>query len=172
MSCGALTCLCLTWITGGRGDTSVVPLLGLGRMMAGVTSLLRVSWAEAGFDWACLDTCLEGVSCLEQELWGPCGQSGHFILISLPLICILVLRASPGAGSPAAAACSAVVSSHRAGSQCCGRAQCPFSVLSCSRDVMCTGLWLPCCLSADIVSRVLCLGSLFAKAWASKSLYC
>lgn len=53
-----------------------------------------------------------------------------------------------------------------------GRAQCPFTVLSYSRDVMCTCLWLPFSLSADIVSRVLCLGSLFAKAWASKSLCC
>lgn len=39
--------------------------------------------------------------------------------VSLPLICILVLRVSPGAENPDAAACSAVVSRHRAGSQCC-----------------------------------------------------
>lgn len=41
--------------------------------------------------------------------------------VSLPLICILVLRASPGAENPDAAAYSAVVSRHRAGSQCCGK---------------------------------------------------
>lgn len=38
-----------------------------------------------------------------------------------------------------------------------GRAQCPFPVLSCSRNVMCTWLRLPCSLSADIVSRALAL---------------
>lgn len=50
-----------------------------------------------------------------------------------------------------------------------GRAQCPFPVLSCSRDVMYVCLWLPCSLSADIVSRVLCLGSLFAEACTAEA---
>lgn len=45
-----------------------------------------------------------------------------------------------------------------------GRTLCLLPVLSCSRDVMCKCLWLPCSLSANIVARVFCLGSLFAKA--------
>lgn len=68
--------------------------------------------------------CLEEVSCLEQEPWGaPGGARAHVVraAISLPLICVLVLRSSPGAENPDAASCSAVVSRHRAGSQYCGK---------------------------------------------------
>lgn len=55
-----------------------------------------------------------------RSAWGVGAHVGR-VAISLPLICVLVLRPSPGAENPDAAACSTVVSGHRAGSQCCGK---------------------------------------------------